>query len=142
MQLRIQLACLSAVVLMLQACTPPALQSNAAGARRYSTDLVGKAASCTTSPVTVKDGAPNQVAMTTGGGGWCGLGINTGGHPYSAGLLTKAPANGRVYVHAVGDETRIDYTPARAPLPDSFTVSLIPGNATIMVAVNAPGAAK
>jgi hypothetical protein len=74
--------------------------------------------------------------MTTGGGGWCGISISKGGTPYSAGLLSQPARNGKVYVHTVGDDTRIDYTPNPGGTgPDAFAVRLIPGNAIIRVAV-------
>lgn len=51
---------------------------------------------------------------------------------YSAGLLTAAPAHGKVLIHSVGDNTRIDYTPdAQYRGADLFAVRLIPGDATI-----------
>ena len=44
-------------------------------------------------------------------GGWCGITVAQDGKPYDAGLLTQAPEHGKVYIHPVGDATRIDYTP-------------------------------
>ena len=47
-------------------------------------------------------------------GGWCAITVNNGGRPFDAGLLAAAPAHGKVLVHTVGNNTRIDYTPERA----------------------------
>lgn len=104
----------------------------------YSTDMKGKAASCTVPAVKAVDGHDTPVAITTGGGGWCGIAVRREGGPYAAALLTQAPRNGKVYVHSVGDDTRIDYTPrVGAAGPDAFAVKLIPGDAVLQVAVNA-----
>ncbi len=111
----------------------------------YSTDQKGKAASCTVPDVRAVDGRETQVAIATGGGGWCGISVRREGGPYAAGLLTQPPRNGKVYVHSVGDDTRIDYTPAAgAAGPDAFAVRLLPGDAVIQVGVNtvAPGTGK
>jgi hypothetical protein len=138
MQTRIQTVTLTAIGLILQGCaaTPPA--SPRSHATIYSTDMVNKAASCSFTPLApLKDGSTNNVAITTGGGGWCGFGVELDGHPYTAGLLTHGAKSGKVHIHTVGDDTRIDYTPEHVPVgPDSFTVRLLPGNATIQVSVN------
>ncbi len=138
MQSRTQIIVLMAIGLVLEGCVNPNLAPRS-HATLYSTDMVGKAATCSTLPetVTVKDGADNAVAMRTGGGGWCGIVVNQDGRPFKAGLLTKGPRSGKVYVHTVGDDTRIDYTPDRGSVAaDSFAVRLIPGDATIQVSVN------
>ena len=45
----------------------------------------------------------------------------TSGKPYSAGLLIAEPMHGKVLIHSVGDNTRIDYTPdVRFAGADSF----------------------
>jgi hypothetical protein len=78
--------------------------------------------------------------MTVGNdGGWCAISVmqpasskESGPTPYKAGLLTSRPAHGKVYVHTVGDATRIDYRPAPGYAgPDSFAVTLVPGNAVL-----------
>lgn len=131
----LQSICLAATLVILAGCNrPPAPVVSHSPV--YATDMIGKAAACVTSPNTVKDGAVNPVSMTTGGGGWCGISLDRDGHAYAAGLLIKPANAGKVYIHTVGDETRIDYTPERVPVtPDSFTVRLIPGDATLMVSV-------
>ena len=132
-------ASLAVTILTLQGCAETPFSRPVSHATVYSTDVVGKAASCVVAPVTVKDGAENAVAMTTGGNGWCGVAVDQSGKPYAAGLLIKAPSAGKVYVHTVGDETRIDYTPARVPAgADGFSVRLLPGDAVIKVSVNTP----
>ncbi len=75
--------------------------------------------------------------MTVGNdGGWCGITVADGGQPYSAGLLTIRPTHGRVYIHTVGDATRIDYTPDTGFTgSDNFAVRVVPGNDLIRVAV-------
>jgi hypothetical protein len=142
MRSNIRVATLMLTVLALEGCNTvvPASQSHLPV---YQTDTVGKAASCTVSPVTVTDNHPSAVTMTTGGGGWCGINVRHDGEPFAAGLLTQEAHNGKVYIHSVGDDTRIDYTPRPGSVgPDSFAVQLIPGNAVIQVAVNTPTGRK
>jgi hypothetical protein len=70
-------------------------------------------------------------------GGWCGITVSDGGKPYAAGLLTTAPAHGKVLIHTVGNDTRIDYTPERGFAGvDAFVVKLIPGDAMIRASVS------
>ena len=129
---------------LLQGCTPPAPVTSST-TRVYATDLQGKAALCTVSSVTPADGKTETVTMVTGGGGWCGIPVEmTGNQPYSAGLVEHRPERGKVFVHTVGDDTRIDYIPLGAVSADTFSVKLVPGNAIITVSVEAPktGAAK
>ncbi len=107
----------------------------------YATDMAGKAASCVAPEVTAAEGKEASGTIATGGGGWCGLLVNRNGSPFAVGVLTQAPTRGKVYVHTVGDDTRIDYTPYAGKLgPDTFTVRLIPGDAIVNVAVNTPAA--
>ena len=75
--------------------------------------------------------------MTVGNdGGWCGITIAQSGQPYEAGLLTIRPTHGRVYIHTVGDSTRIDYTPDSGFTgADTFAVRTVPGNDLLRVAV-------
>jgi hypothetical protein len=127
---------LAVAVVGLQGCTtaPKAVVGSLSPV--YSTDLKGKAASCTVPDLKPVNGRDNSVVITTGGGGWCGISVSHDGRPYAAGLLTQPPHNGKVYVHSVGDDTRIDYTPrAGAAGTDAFTVRLIPGDAVIQVGV-------
>ncbi len=142
MSLNIRVAATALTVLALEGCSTvaPTQQSRLPV---YQEDMVGKAAACTTSSVTPVDGKTTQAAMTTGGGGWCGIAVRSNGEPFAAGLLTRQARNGKVYIHSVGDDTRIDYTPRPgATGADSFTVQLIPGNAVIEVAVNTPAGKK
>jgi hypothetical protein len=129
------LAALAAACLV-QGCTQP--QMTASGTRLYASDLAGGAAKCTVPTITVTDGKETSVPMTVGNnGGWCGISVSQAGpHPFSAGLLTARPAHGKVYIHSVGDATRIDYTPdARFAGSDSFAVELVPGNGILRIAV-------
>ncbi len=75
--------------------------------------------------------------MTMGNdGGWCAINIDNGGKPFDAGLLVAEPSHGKVYIHSVGDETRIDYTPtARFTGTDAFVVKLLPGGAVLRASV-------
>ena len=69
-------------------------------------------------------------------GGWCAIGVANGGAPYDTELLTEPPAHGSVYIHPVGNATRIDYTPdARFSGSDSFVVKLLPGSPVLRVSV-------
>jgi len=122
-------------VLLLQACADkgPAGPS----ARVYSADVTGGAKSCTVPRVTPAAGKETPVEMKlVNDGGWCGITVNNNGKPYAAGLLAAAPTHGKVFIHSVGDDTRIDYTPtARFTGSDAFTVRLIPGDATLRTSV-------
>ena len=70
-------------------------------------------------------------------GGWCAVTVDNDGHPYAAGLLVTRPAHGRVYIHTVGDATRIDYFPAKGYAgPDSYAVQLLPGEGTVRATVS------
>ena len=132
-------------LLGLSACmTQPQVLGRSSRLPTYSTDLAGKAAECTVSAVTLQDGKEATATMTTGGGGWCGILVRHNDDPFGAGLLTQAARGGSVYVHTVGDDTRVDYTPrAGTSGADSFTVKFIPGDATmrVTVTVDAPAPA-
>ena len=84
--------------------------------------------------------------MTTSSNGWCGIPVRRADQPLGAALLTQPPRSGSVYVHTVGDETRVDYTHRPGTrVADSFAVKFIPGDATMTVTVAAAapaGAAK
>ena len=97
----------------------------------------GAAKACTVPPVTPAAGQLVDVAMKVGNdGGWCAIAVSNGGRPFNAGLLTTPPAHGKVLIHTVGNDTRIDYTPApRFAGADAFSLRLIPGDATIRAAV-------
>jgi hypothetical protein len=120
---------------LLQACAPegPA----ASHARLFASDLSGGAKNCTISKVNPTDGQTSAVTMQVGNdGGWCGISLQRGGSPYSTGLVTERSAHGSVVIHPVGDNTRIDYTPARGYRgTDTFAVKLIPGDAILQVSV-------
>jgi hypothetical protein len=108
-----------------------------AGARVFAADLAGKAKSCSAEDVSPGSGSTTQASMTLGNdGGWCGISASQGGRPYQAGLVQKRAQHGHVFIHTVGDATRVDYTPdAGFTGNDSFAVRLLPGNATLDVAV-------
>ena len=133
--MRYALAALAATALVLQACAqrPPA----ASGTRRFQADFVGAAKNCDVPKVTPTSGQETPIAMKMGNdGGWCAITIDNGGKPFDAGLLVTEPAHGKVYIHSVGDETRIDYTPdARFAGSDAFAVRLLPGAAVLRASV-------
>ena len=121
---------------LLQACSnsPPAGSVQ----RVYAVDVAGEAKICDAPGIGSPGGGTVAATMKlTNDGGWCGLRVRqAAGKPYDAGLLESRPSHGSVLIHEVGDDTRIDYTPDRRFAgSDTFTVKLIPGDATINVAV-------
>jgi hypothetical protein len=127
-------------VLLAQGCAPtPAPQASTT--RRYAIDFTGGAHSCVvTKDVHTEPGKQADVTMKTSNDGWCAIPVSVSGHPYSAGLVTARPAHGTLYIHAVGDDTRIDYTPdAHYVGPDSFTVRLLPGEPVVSATVTVAG---
>lgn len=127
---------LAAIAALLQACAP---RPSGPQARLYEADFKGAAKTCQTPKPATIPGKTIDASMQVGSdGGWCGLSVNNGDRPFDAELLTAAPAHGKVYVHKVGNDTRIDYTPvAGFTGPDSFTVQLLPTDATVHVGVTA-----
>jgi len=122
-----------ATAALLQACAekPP----SAPPPRVFAADMTGAAKACTVPPVTPAAGRPADVAMKLGSdGGWCAITVNNNGRPFDAGLVVTPPAHGKLLIHTVGNDTRIDYTPAaRYGGADAFTVRLIPGDAVLRV---------
>ena len=126
-----------AFALALSACTPqPGGPSASNRHPTYSVDLAGKAASCTAPEVQLTQGQAATGTISTGGGGWCGIPVTLNGDALTAGLLTQAPRAGQVYVHTVGDVTRVDYTPTGAATADAFAVQFLPGDETMRVTVS------
>jgi hypothetical protein len=126
---------------LLQACTPAG--PSGSRLRVFAADLTGAAKICEVPNPAPTPGQTVEASLKmVNDGGWCGLPAHQEGpKPFEAGLLTVRPNHGSVLIHAVGDETRIDYTPERGFVgTDAFTVKLIPGDATIQVsaAVTAP----
>ncbi|HEY3848408.1 MAG TPA: hypothetical protein VGL95_14975 [Acetobacteraceae bacterium] len=69
-------------------------------------------------------------------GGWCAISVALDGKPYNTGLLTQPPEHGAVYIHPVGENTRIDYTPDSGfSGADAFVARLLPGAPTLRVNV-------
>jgi hypothetical protein len=121
---------------LLGGCSHPAPAPVAAAgstARVYAIDLTGGAKVCKVPAVKLAAGKTTRVSMALkNDGGWCAITVDLAGKPYAAGLLTAAPSNGRVYIHTVGDATRIDYTPHRGFVgTDHFSVTLLPDQAVI-----------
>ncbi len=127
---------IAAATLLLQACAekPP----SGPPVRMFAVDFAGAAKTCNAPKATLAAGQATDVALSLGNdGGWCAITVNNGGKPFDAGLLTTPPVHGKVLIHTVGNDTRIDYTPdARFAGADSFTVQLIPGHPTIRASVS------
>ncbi|MBV9653176.1 MAG: hypothetical protein JOZ42_01295 [Acetobacteraceae bacterium] len=128
---------LVATAAIAEGCAPKAPARQAS--RQYFVDQGGVAPTCTTSQPELKDGQVTAAEMTVGGGpGHCSFSVSRDGAAYAAGLLTAKPEHGEVYIHTVGDATRIDYTPQPSyGGPDGFTVELLPGSPSLRVAVTA-----
>ena len=126
---------IAATALVLQGCAQTA--PSGPTARVFSADMTGAAKSCSVPPVTPTAGKTTDVPMKVANdGGWCAVTVNNNGRPFEAGLLITPPAHGKPQIHTVGNDTRIDYTPApRYAGADAFTVRLIPGDATLRVTV-------
>ncbi len=126
---------LAATAVLLQACTerPPA----ASGPRVFQADMAGAAKSCDVPKVTPAAGQEVPVAIKMANdGGWCAITVDDAGKPFDAGLLVTEPSHGKVYVHTVGDQTRIDYTPdPRFTGSDAFAVRLLPSGAVLRASV-------
>jgi hypothetical protein len=106
--------------------------------RVYAADMNGGAKVCDVPKITPVPGASSETVLTVANdGGWCGIPVHQDGpKPFNAGLLEARAAHGDVLIHEVGDDTRIDYTPDRGFAgKDTFAVKLIPGDATVRVAV-------
>ena len=106
--------------------------------RTYAADLTGGAKVCEIPKVAPVAGQTADAAIKVANdGGWCGLGVQQdGAKPFGAGLLMTRPNHGTVTIHAVGDGTRIDYTPDRGFTGrDGFVVKLLPGDARVNVDV-------
>jgi hypothetical protein len=124
--------------LALAGCSHNAAGPAGSRLRVYAADLAGAAKVCEVPRVNPAAGAGSEAPMkVVNDGGWCGISLHQDGpKPYEAGLLTTRPNHGNVLIHEVGDDTRIDYTPDRGFAgSDSFSVQLIPGNASIRVPV-------
>lgn len=124
--------------LALAGCSHNASGPAASTLRVYAVDLAGGAKVCDVPKVNPVAGAQSDVAIKmVNGGGWCGLPVHQDGpKPFGAGLLETRAAHGDVLIHEVGDDTRIDYTPDRGFAGhDAFVVKLLPGDATVRVAV-------
>jgi hypothetical protein len=126
---------MAAVAVLLLACAekPP---SGPQG-RVFAADMTGAAKVCTVPPVAPVAEKTTDVAMKLGNdGGWCAITVNNNGRPFDAGLLAAQAAHGKVLIHTVGNDTRIDYTPTpRYAGADTFTVRLLPGDAMIRATV-------
>ena len=123
----------------LAGCAGPTAPTARSAARVYAADLTGGAKLCTVpQSVNLTAGQTTEATMAVeNDGGWCGILVSQSGpKPFSAGLVTERPQNGRLHVHTVGDQTRVDYIPNPAyGGPDAFAVRLMPGGAVLHVAV-------
>jgi hypothetical protein len=124
--------------LVLQGCAEmPRTAAAQPHARLFASDFQGAAKTCAGPKLTLDAGKKFSANMQVGNdGGWCGITVSQDGKPYDAGLLTQEPEHGAVYIHPVGDDTRIDYTPEHGfSGADSFAVKLLPGNPMLHVTV-------
>lgn len=128
---------LLATPFLLQACAEKPPPQPVSTTPVFAVDMQGGAKQCTASRPELKPGRQATATMRVGNdGGWCAIHVALHGKPYAAGLLTQPAQHGTVFIHPVGDDTRIDYTPAPGYVgPDSFVVQLIPGNPSIRVTV-------
>jgi hypothetical protein len=123
---------------LLQGCAaepqPSTLQQHE---RLFASDLQGSARSCTASKLKPNDGRTMTTTMQVGNdGGWCSITFAQSSNPYDVGLLTQAPQHGTVYIHPVGDDIRVDYTPeVDFSGTDMFVIKLLPGNPSVRVNV-------
>jgi hypothetical protein len=105
----------------------------------YSVDFRGGAKTCAVPKnLSLAPDKPTDAAITVvNDGGWCGVTVaQAGDKPYDAGLVTTRPAHGKVLVHTVGDNTRVDYTPETGFAgSDAYAVRLVPGQAVLSVKV-------
>ena len=122
--------------LLLQGCAEkPAPQ--VPQPRLFSSDFQGAAKQCEAPKPKLSPGKETAAEMKLGNdGGWCAISVAQDGAPYDAGLLTEPPAHGSVYIHPVGNATRIDYMPdPRFVGNDAFVVTLLPGRPVLRVSV-------
>ncbi|MEI7713874.1 MAG: hypothetical protein WCI94_20740 [Rhodospirillales bacterium] len=128
---------LAAAGVLLQGCD--AAKQTGPSARLYEVDFKGAAKTCEAPKQKPAAGKTTEATLKVGSdGGWCGATVSNDGKPFAAGLLTARPAHGKVLVHSVGNDTRIDYTPEFGFVgADSFSVELLPGSAILHVAVTA-----
>ncbi len=125
---------------VLQGCAekPPAPSAAQSQTRLFASDFEGGAKSCIVPKIKLDAGKEFSASMQVGNDdGWCGILVAQDDKPYDAGLLTQAPEHGNVYIHPVGDATRIDYTPELGfSGADSFVVTLLPGRPVLRVNVS------
>jgi hypothetical protein len=130
---------------LLAGCETPATPQARNTGLVFSVDLQGGARSCTVPPVAVLPaGQPATAQMVVANdGGWCGLPVQAGPDtPFRLGLMLTRPQHGKVNVHRVGNDTRVDYTPDPGFAgADAFAVRLLPGDARLEVAVTVQPAA-
>jgi hypothetical protein len=130
------------LTVLLAGCAQRAPVASTSGARVYSFDLIGGAKQCNAPKPRLAEAKTTDVALKLANdGGWCAITVarafgTADQQPYAAGLLRSGPAHGTVYIHTVGDVTRIDYTPRPGFVgTDRFTVSLLPGQPVIVATV-------
>ena len=122
---------------LLQACSQAPAPAGST-TRLYAVDMAGAAKVCDAPRLSPASGEKTAVAIKLANdGGWCAIrAYQPGPKTFDAGLLLARPSHGSILIHQVGDDTRIDYTPDRRFVGnDTFTVKLLPGDATINVAV-------
>jgi hypothetical protein len=128
---------LALVVAMLPGCAEKPPAPTQPHARLFASDLQGAAKTCVVPKLKLDTGKEVLASLqVSNDGGWCGITVAQDDKPYDAGLLTQAPEHGAVYIHPVGDATRIDYTPDLGfSGADSFVVRLLPGSPVLRITV-------
>lgn len=123
--------------ILLQGCGQKPSAPQGAQPRLFASDFQGEAKNCTASKPELTPGKETAATISVANdGGWCAISVTDGGKPYATGLLIEPPSRGSVYVHPVGNATRIDYTPdAGFSGNDTFTVRLLPESPVLRVAV-------
>ena len=129
---------LALVGVVLQGCGGKPGAPEQAHARLFASDFQGAAKSCVVPKLKLDAGKEVSASMQMSNeGGWCGITVAQDDKPYDAGLLTQAPQHGKVYIHPVGDASRIDYTPDLGfSGTDAFVVRLLPGNPILSIKVS------
>lgn len=135
------LLALASAPVLLQGCAETKQAQPNSTLRIFAADQTGGAKTCQGAKPAVTDGQAVDAAIKLGNdGGWCAVSVDQRGRPFASALLTGRPNHGKVFVHQVGDATRIDYTPFRGFVgADSFAVKLIPGDGVVRVAVTVTG---
>jgi hypothetical protein len=109
-----------------------------------------RSAVCTVSPVVAGPAGRSVTMSVRSDDGLCAVAVSQpDGTAYASFLLQALPEHGKAFIHNYNNQTLIDYTATTAYAgPDSFTVSLIPGDGGtrtvlhVVATVDATGVAR